>query len=231
MPLDRFPWFSVTLLTANALACQDRIRLRWSRLTRRKSFSSSACAMRICAFPTNSMTCFQSMECQSVGPLGDAALLPVCSIPFSDEVRPIEEGTDPEGQIPSGSLISRSGLTLPHLRQVCSLSLRHDLSDPLQTGIRFLPLPLPPPHLPLITRGLPTPRGAGVSGAYLVSPDAQSGGYRTDGVRDSNIRRRSYRERTAIHDMPFQTWCRFGRSSPPRREASVSCSLLTTVLA
>lgn len=116
--------------------------------------------MRICALPTNSMTCFQSMECQSVGPLGDAALLPVCPIPFSDEVRPIEEGTDPEGQIPSGSLISRSGLTLPHLRQVCSLSLRHGLSDPLQTGIRFLPLPLPAMPWPtnISVPGLPRPR-------------------------------------------------------------------------
>src|SRR2546422_4793827 len=37
--------------------------------------------MRICALPTNSMTSFQSIECHSLGPSGDAASLPMCSMP------------------------------------------------------------------------------------------------------------------------------------------------------
>jgi hypothetical protein len=38
------------------------------------------------------------------------------------------------------------------------------------------------------------------------------------------------RERTEVNDPQFQTWCRFGRSSPASRKTRVSCTMVTTVL-
>ncbi len=94
-----------------------------------------------------------------------------------------------------------------------------------------MPLPLPPSRLPLIARGLPTPCGVGVSGAYLVSLCAQSGGYRTVGVRDSLSAAGPCGERAVESRPAALSPVPFGRSSPPKREASVSCSMLTTVQA
>jgi hypothetical protein len=42
--------------------------------------------MRICAFPTIFMMTFQSMECQPLDSSGDAASLPMFSMPFSSLV-------------------------------------------------------------------------------------------------------------------------------------------------
>ena len=94
-----------------------------------------------------------------------------------------------------------------------------------------MPRPIPPPPWPLIALRFADPCGLAVSGAYLVSLCAQSGGYQTDGVRDSLSAAGRSGNELPNHDRQFLTCCRFGYSSPPKREASVSCLMVTTVRA
>ena len=117
---------------------------------------------------------------------------------------------------------------MSHLKQVSSLSLRHDLSDPLQTGIRFLLLPLPPPPWPLIARRLPVPCGEAMSGVYLVSLHAPFGGSQTNGVRDS-LSTGSQKGTMRRSRQPHPDSTPFGHSSAPKGETSVSCSMITMV--
>jgi hypothetical protein len=118
----------------------------------------------------------------------------VFSILFSDEVGPIEEGTDPEGRTPSGSLISRSGFTPLYLEASLPVfTVGHEaLSDPLQIGASLFASSsarYAMTHEHYCSR-FAVSEDKATYRVYLVSSDVQSGGYRTDGVRDSNIRRR-----------------------------------------
>lgn len=73
------------------------------------------------------------------------------------------------------------------------------------------------------------PCGLAMNGAYLVSLRAQSGGYQTDGVRDSLSAADRFGKRNAESRPALPDLTPFGCSSPREREASVSCLMVTTV--
>jgi hypothetical protein len=105
MPLVRFPWFSVTFLTANALACQDRTRLLC------KSFDPPIVLVHFCLrnahlhLPDKRWTSPQSMRCQSFARLKTQREVPkhfaVVAIP-SPVWRPIGRRSAPAGRLPAG---------------------------------------------------------------------------------------------------------------------------------
>ena len=71
-PAVRLPWFSVTRLTASALAENEWFNDRCRVFTRRQSLSSVAFAIRCCVVLTCRSTRRQSMACQSRGSREDA---------------------------------------------------------------------------------------------------------------------------------------------------------------
>jgi hypothetical protein len=71
-PAVRLPWFSVTRLTARALAANERVSDRCRAFTLRQSPSCVAFAIRICVVLTCRITHGQSIDCQHVGTCEDA---------------------------------------------------------------------------------------------------------------------------------------------------------------
>jgi hypothetical protein len=131
-----------------------------------KSLSIAACAMRCCALPTNFITSFQSMECQSLGLFEDAAslllVLPPASSMFSILFSDVE---NPDGVSPRGVLTPRVVFKVTAALRRCTYSKSacfhsgtnlESLCHPLQVTIRFLLIPLPATPWPSLTIRLPT---------------------------------------------------------------------------